>query len=126
NAAAAAGDNAGIDLLCAKGADVNQAAGEVLFQAAANNRFETIDHLIGKGFKIEAYGRLVAARLREKAPQSAAIAFVEQRYADAARESARKRLADRRFSLPAPDTLAETVVLPAGGTLTMLFNFTLR
>lgn len=125
--AAAEGLTADIDKLIAAGANLNHTSCDPLLKAALNGRFEAVDHLLAKpALDLAAYGHLVVARLREKAPQTGAAEYVQERYAALREKQERAQLQQERFTLAAPDTLAEAVPLPTGGVLTMLFNFATR
>ncbi|MCE9507346.1 MAG: hypothetical protein K8R48_03380 [Alphaproteobacteria bacterium] len=124
--AAAEGAKERVNLLLAKGADVNHGNGETLWLAVHNNRFEMIDHLLSKGADMAAYGDALLMKLREKNPQSPVMDYLDRVHQKALAQKEKRRLEQERFSLAGPETLAETLPLPSGGTLTLLFNFATR
>jgi hypothetical protein len=124
--AAADGSKERVDLFLAKGAAIDHDNGEALWQAIYNSRFEMVDHLLSKGADLAAYGHLLVTRLREKNPQLPAIDYLDRLYQKAVEQKEKRRLQEERFSLAGPETLAETLPLPSGGTLTLLFNFATR
>jgi hypothetical protein len=124
--ASAEGSKEKAELLIASGAAIDHDAGEALFQAGYNNRFEMLDYLLSKGADLAAYGQIVLDRFRERNPHLPAIDYLDGFYQAAVERRERNRLQKERFSLAGPETLAEILPLPSGGTLTILFNFATR
>jgi hypothetical protein len=69
---------------------------------------------------------LLITRLREKNHQAPAIDYLDRLYQKAVEQKEKQRLQQERFSLVGTEALAETLPLPGGGTLTLLFNFATR
>jgi hypothetical protein len=124
--AAAEGSKEKVDLLLAKGADINHGHGEALWHAVCNNRFEMIDHLISKNADLAAHGGSLLMKLREKNPQSPVMDYLDRAHQKALAQKEKCRLEQERFSLSGSEILVETLPLPSGGTLTILFNFATR
>jgi len=124
--AAAEGSKERVNLLLAKGANIDHGNGETLWLAVHNNRFEMIDHLLSRGADLAAYGDALLMKLREKNPQSPVMDYLDRIHQKALAQKEKRRLEQERFSLAGPETLAETLPLPSGGTLTLLFNFATR
>ena len=123
------GDVDKLRLLLGKGANPDAEGGAAIYQALAFGHKAAFDLLAGQSKDMAGFGADLHARLRQQNPQSPLLDHlrgVVDAATAAAEAAAAQSRAGQRYHLMAPDVLGETLHLPAGGTLTHVFNFTLR
>ena len=109
-------------VLCDLGVNVNYNEGAALKAAAFHGQSAMIDFLIDKGARIDMYGEKILRDIISTGAKKEHIDAFEARLRSNGSYVVLKE-SDKRFSLAAPDTLSERQVLPDGGFLTVLFNF---
>ncbi len=121
-------DRKKLDLMLARGADIHHDKGAVLYAAAKADRQDMVDYLLSKGAAADltAYGSEIIEKLRENSAPASAVLYMEGLYEKTIVRQNNVKQEEKRFSLVGPDILAETLPLPSGGTLTLMFNFATR
>ncbi len=118
------GDREKTAILLDAGANPHMDSGRAMQEAIAGGHIGIIDLFIERGFRPDIMGREILDNIEADKGGTYAYAhfkkIVEQYQPKAAAAP------EDRYSLAAADTLAERQVLPDGGSLTILFNFTLR
>lgn len=112
------------DALLASGANVNHDKGVLLTEALRSGQMICAQAVLDKGFNLQLLGRSVLEDLYSQGASAAATAYLEERLGVSA-PAPSAAVADDGYRLVASDTLARTIALPDGGSLTMLFNFAL-
>ncbi len=116
-----------LDALIEHGMNVNHDRGALLIAALKTNRLAEAQKLIDAGFNLPLLGHGVLEAVYSQSGQPEAVAFIEARVGKMPARTTPAALAeDGGFVLMAPDTVARSLPMPGGGSLTVMFNFTLR
>ena len=116
-----------LDRMIALGMNVNHDRGALLIAALRTNRLTEAQKLIDANFNIDLLGHGVLEAVYSQSGQPEAIAFIEARVGKRAPAVPAAIAQDNNgFVLTAPDTVARSLPMPDGGSLTVMFNFTLR
>jgi hypothetical protein len=126
--AARQGNKEKLDLLLKKGADIHHDKGAALYAAAKEDQQDMVVYLLSKGSieDLTAYGTEIIGRLRENGAPASAVLSLENAHEKTLVLKNNALQEAERFSLVGPDILAETLPLPSGGKLTLMFNFATR
>lgn len=114
-----------LDRMIALGMNVNHDRGALLIAALRTNRLAEAQKLIDASFNLDLLGHSVLEAVYSQSGQPEAIAFIEARVSKRAAPAVIAQ-DNGGFVLTAPDTVARSLPLPDGGSLTIMFNFTLR
>ncbi|HRI77762.1 MAG TPA: hypothetical protein PLX33_12345 [Alphaproteobacteria bacterium] len=123
------GDVDKLRLLLGKGANPDADGGAAIYQTLAFGHADAFALLAGHSKDMASFGADLHTRLHQQNPQSPLLSPLQERVTAAQTQAAAAEAhsrANQRYQLIAPDVFSETLHLPAGGTLTHVFNFTLR
>ena len=118
-----------LDRMIEMGMNVNHDRGALLIAALRTNRLHDAQKLIDANFNLDLLGHGVLEAIYSQSGQPEAIAFIEAHVGKrtatvpAVMNAAQDGCG---FVLLAPDTVARSLPLPHGGSLSIVFNFTLR
>lgn len=115
-----------LERMIAMGMNVNHDRGALLIAALRTNRLAEAQKLVDANFNLALLGHGVLEAIYSQSGQPEAIAFIEARVDKRAALSAVVPHGNDGFALMAHDTVARTIAMPEGGSLTIMFNFTLR
>jgi len=129
---AAAGNTDKVRVLLESGRVSVNAENSCAFRAAARKgHLEVVEYMVSRGANVELLAPALLPELcGSLGPGNEMLlyldGFCDGRYRREFGVAEEKRKENERFALVDNDTLAETKKLPAGGSLTILFNFTTR
>lgn len=116
-----------VPLLVEQGADINTQSGIALYYAVYHKNTELLDFLMSHNIDIEKYGHKRLTEAKKASSYSAEFAKPLQTAINRIEAKAAQVETDRkRYALPRPDVLSDTLLLPSGTTITTLFNFESR
>ncbi len=118
------GDREKTAILLDAGANPHMDSGRAMQEAIAGGHVGIIDLFIERGFRPDVMGREILDNL--EAEKGGTYAYHHFKKIVEEYQPKHAPAGEDRYSLAAADTLAERQMLPDGGSLTILFNFTLR